>query len=249
MKIVSLNIEGSKHVNRVIPFLEAEQADVICLQEAQLDLHPYLEKAGYTFHVLPMTLRTDDSHLNEPEGLLLATRHETTFDSFYYHMPEEGIQPFIKAAWRDTCAYGVLFADVTFQGKLFRIGTTHFTWTPDGMPNSEQDADADALFSFLRTQKPHVICGDFNIPRLHNYNYKRLTELYTDAIPTNYTSSLDRTLHRCGKDAQRSIMFDEYMVDYLCTQTPYTASDVRLQFGISDHAGIVATLHSDLTRP
>ena len=120
MKIVSLNIEGSKHINRVIPFLESEQADVICLQEAQLDLHPYLAESGYTFQVLPMTLRTDDAHLDEPEGLILATRHEATFSSFYYHMPEDGIQPFIKASWRDTCAYGVLFCRYCIPGEALQ---------------------------------------------------------------------------------------------------------------------------------
>jgi len=33
LKIISLNIEGRKHLSRVMPFFEREKPDVICLQE------------------------------------------------------------------------------------------------------------------------------------------------------------------------------------------------------------------------
>lgn len=242
MKLISINIEGSKHVDTVRAFLLQELPDVICLQEAQMDLHPFFEEHGYTFTALPHTLRTDDAHLDEPEGLILASRLPAVFESFYFHMPEGGIQPFIKASWRDTCAYGVVLARIEHEGHTYTVGTTHFTWTPDGQPNDEQDADLEVLLEKLHDIEPHVLCGDFNIPRLHNRNYERLREHYADAIPDAYKSSLDRTKHRCGSDPSKAIMFDEYMVDYLFMKEPYTATDVRLEFGISDHAAIVATI-------
>ncbi|MEA2056412.1 MAG: hypothetical protein U9O78_01685, partial [Patescibacteria group bacterium] len=33
MKLISVNIEGDKHLDKVLPFLKKEQANVICLQE------------------------------------------------------------------------------------------------------------------------------------------------------------------------------------------------------------------------
>ena len=65
---------------------------------------------------------------------------------------------------------------------------------------------------------------------------------YTDTIPANYTSSLDKTLHRKGDDPSRAHLFTDFMVDYLFTKPDYQASDVRLEFGISDHAAVVATI-------
>jgi len=33
IKIISLNIERSKHIDRILPFLVREQPDVFCVQE------------------------------------------------------------------------------------------------------------------------------------------------------------------------------------------------------------------------
>ena len=247
MKLISINIEGTKHVNTVRAFLLKEQPDVICLQEAQKDLLPLLEEGGYTYATLAHTLRTDDTHLEEPEGLILASRYPAVFESFYYHMPEGGIQPFMKAQWRDTCAYGVIIARIQYEGMQYQIATTHFTWTPDGKPNTEQDSDLEILLSKLGEAGPHILCGDLNIPRLHNRNYQTLIEHYTDGIPSSYMSSLDRDKHRCGKSPLHTIMFDEYMVDYILSKPSYSTSDVRLEFGISDHAAIVATIQQSPT--
>jgi endonuclease/exonuclease/phosphatase family metal-dependent hydrolase len=242
MKLVSLNIEGSKHLEAVAAFLQKQDADVICLQETQPDLQDFLASHGYTYATLPLTLRTDDRDLDEPEGLLLATKHPVTFDSFYYHKPAQHLRPFVKAQWRDTCAHGALFGDITFEGQIFCIGTTHFTWSPDGKESAEQESDMEAFLEKTNTMKPHIICGDFNIPRMHNSLYQTLCASYADNVPAHYTSSLDRTIHRLGNDPSRSIIFDEYMVDYVFTQSPYTARDVELVFGISDHAAVVATI-------
>ena len=87
---------------------------------------------------------------------------------------------------------------------------------------------------------PHVFCGDFNIPRGHNVLYETLTTRYTDSVPATYASSLDKNIHRKGDDISRAHLFTSFMVDYVFTQKPYQAENVRLEFGISDHAAVVA---------
>lgn len=38
-------------------------------------------------------------------------------------------------------------------------------------------------------------------------------------------------------------IFEEYMVDYIFTQSPYWADNVKLKFGVSDHAAVIAEIN------
>ena len=109
--------------------------------------------------------------------------------------------------------------------------------------SAAQTNSVEKLIALLSNRPAHILCGDFNIPRGYNSNYELITKHYTDTIPSTFTSSLDRTLHRDGsKTNLHTPIFDVYMVDYIFTKEPYQVSDVQLQFGISDHAGVIATI-------
>jgi endonuclease/exonuclease/phosphatase family metal-dependent hydrolase len=137
--------------------------------------------------------------------------------------------------------YGVQSAIVDHGGVPYHIATTHFTWTPDGaVPSDAQHESMRAFLAHIKTLPAHVISGDFNIPRHHNPLYGELMQHYKDAIPQTLSSSLDPTLHRLGNDPDKHHLFTDYMVDYVLVQEPYRAEDVRLEFGISDHAAVVA---------
>lgn len=192
-----------------------------------------------------MTLRDDDKNTTE-EGVLMATKHAAIFNSFYYYEPEGQLRVFEKEVWHETCAQGVVSAEITFNEKKYHIATTHFTWTQDGeTAGQEQITDMLSFIKKVEQLPPHVICGDFNIPRNHNYLYEALTAKYTDEIPMHYKSSMDKQLHRLGNDPDKAIIFEEFMVDYIFTEQPYVAKDVRLEFGVSDHAAVVATIVQD----
>lgn len=242
MKLISLNVEGVKHADRVKTFLEAERPDVVCLQEVQPDLEQFLRSLNYTVAFLPVTLHKNDTGINE-EGILIASKHQAVFNSFYYYEPIGELQLFKKDTWRETCAEGVVYAKIQFEEKEYVIATTHFTWTPDGSnPNDEQLTDMVSLIKCIKQLPPHIICGDFNIPRHHNYLYEALIHEYSDTVPSHYKSSLDKNLHRLGELADKANLFNDYMVDYVFTQPPYMATDVHLEFGVSDHAAVVATI-------
>lgn len=253
MKLITVNIEGSNHLNRIQEFIEKEQPDILCLQEAQPDMKEYLESQLYTAAFLPMTIRAGGAdHRKKPEGLILATKHRAIFNSFYYYSPDAALQEFDKNEWRNTCAHGVLHAQIEHLGEKYCIATSHFTWTPNGSEaNPEQIMDMASFTKLIRELPPHIMCGDFNIPRKHNRLYAELLKLYKDEIPSHHASSLDKELHRLGKQVDKAIIFEEYMVDYIFTQPPYTVAEVRLEFGVSDHAAAVATILplTSLTRP
>lgn len=239
MKLVSVNVEGRKHLDRVFSFLDREDADTICLQESPIDASALLKERGYRVTFLPLTLMSQGGE-RFPQGNLFASKIKYTVDIFHYHQPCDSLPVFERERVRETNARGLILAQI----EDFLIATTHFTWVPDGAhANDYQVKDMKKLFEYLDKQAPHILCGDFNIPRNINRLYKEeLTTRYSDAVPEKYKSSLDKNLHRLGKDSNYDFIFESYMVDYLLLKPPFEAENVRLEFGVSDHAGIIANL-------
>jgi endonuclease/exonuclease/phosphatase family metal-dependent hydrolase len=99
----------------------------------------------------------------------------------------------------------------------------------------------------LETQGEFVLTGDFNAPRMHKGNpgeiFSAIASRYTDNIPVHYETSIDASLHRNGKT--RPLDFVDKMVDGLFTTPVYTAHDVGLHFGVSDHAAVSAIISKD----
>jgi endonuclease/exonuclease/phosphatase family metal-dependent hydrolase len=239
MKLVSLNIEKDRHYDLVLPFLTAQSADVICLQEIPESYVPTIEKLGYQVTFAPMT-HFPMRHGTEKIGIAIASIHKpSNVVVSYYYKDEHAIPTFDQRNIPDTIANVFIAANI----DGVQVATTHFTWTPNGeVPNQQQKERLPRLLSQLQELGSHVLCGDMNIPRHHNELYPLFLKQYTDAIPTTYKSSLDRTIHRAAADPNLSKLFDRYMVDYLFTQEPFLAHNIELQFGISDHAAVVSQI-------
>jgi len=243
MKCISLNVEVERHTDRILPFLEKEKADIVCLQESTQYYEKALQKLGYTTCFLPRCKKNIDGELLV-EGILLGSLHPVTFKTFYYskiykELPEEvhGLTT------GPNSQRGIILGTIQYESQTHVIGTTHFTWTPNGsIPNQSQQEDMVSFIEYISTLPPHCMCGDFNIPRYQNPLYTTLTEVYEDEIPKSYTSSLDKKIHRLGAFEEKAILFESYMVDYIFTQPPYSAENVRLEFGVSDHTAVVATI-------
>ncbi len=244
MKIVTVNMEGRKNLTRIESFLKNENPDTICLQEAPEFFSLWLEKAGYKTAFAPIVIRNDQGEPFFPEGVMFASRFPFTHKTEYYHRPQAEIVPHDRADRDGTIAAAVIIATVTHPDEgEYVLGTTHVMVTERGVTNDHQRAGVGRLLAILEQEKPHVLCGDFNMPRGVNELYEDFIKKYTDCIPAQYTSSLDRSIHRLGKDpALASPMFESYMVDYIFTQSPYVAENVRLQFGVSDHAAVVGDI-------
>ncbi len=239
MRLVSVNLEGRKHLDSVYAFLEKEDADTICLQEAPIDTSAFLKERGYRVTFLPLTLMTQEGE-RFPQGNILASKYRYKVDIFHYHQPCDSLPLFDNERVRETNSRGLILAQI----EDFLIATTHFTWVPDGAhANDYQVKDMKNLFQYLDKQPPHILCGDFNIPRNINRLYKEeLVTRYSDAVPEKYKSSLDKNLHRLGNDSNYDFIFESYMVDYLLLKPTFKAENVRLEFGVSDHAGVIANL-------
>lgn len=249
MKLISLNIEGYLHKLEALNFLKNEDADVVCLMECPEGFVSEVQALGYqtTYKSVRLVNRDGTQTL---EGNLLASKNKHQAESFfiYRHPGERVLEKYDEKTGRQNADVVLLHATVEVNGEVFNIATTHFTWTPKGEePSLVQQEDTRRLIELTENFAPHIICGDFNIPRHHNCLYDELTNHYLDAIPVRYKSSLDKNLHRRGQDSTRAHLFTDFMVDYVFTQPPYQAENVRLEFGISDHAAVVADIKKQNT--
>lgn len=242
LSLVSLNIERSKHLDTVLPFMRERNADVVCLQELmQKDTERLARATGATdTYFVPMGLRPEESDV--PMGIaILARPHLQTRNAKYYKGDPRTLPVSIQS---DSTTYNTpnrmtAVGDIEKDGMLFRIATTHFTWSARGKAVDEQWRDMAALLSVLDDLGEFVLCGDFNAPRGGEL-FAELSSRYEDNIPTRYKTSIDASLHRAGKTNATELATK--MVDGLFSTPSYAVSEVELVSGVSDHMAIVATI-------
>lgn len=212
LKLISLNIELDRHLDRVLPFLQREQADVICLQEVRERNIAALKgglkmEAIYVPTCIPDVKRVlgeiekgegrlivSEAMIKEgPEGIAIFTAFPVRVSrtDWYFGNPTE------VPRWSAGPNRAFLSATLEKEGMQYTVGTTHFTWTPDGKESPAQKRDMKKLLEILSRLPDLVFCGDFNVPR-GGEMWARLAERYKDNIPAEYHSSLDPSLHRVG---------------------------------------------------
>lgn len=238
IRLVCVNVERSKHLERVLPFLAKEQPDVACIQELCARDIPKFEAAlGLPCRYGPVSVHPADAPEVEPvlTGVGIFARGDTTL-AYYKGSEHAARTPPVRSRATDAPLVG---ACIRRDNHTFRILTTHFTWTPDGSPDDVQRADIQSLVAMLAHEEEFVLCGDFNAPRGGEI-FAELASRYADNIPTQYATSIDVTLHKRGKERGHELA--DKMVDGLFTTPEYRAQDVELHFGISDHAAVTARI-------
>ncbi len=235
IRLISLNIEGRKHLDLVLHFLQKRKPDVVCIQELFEKDVPYFERGlGMKTRFVPMTLRGHGEKgvgTSMPMGIGIMSALPMTEPSIrYYYGNPDSLPNFVWADMK-TVNRMLLYTTVTKNGTAFTIGTTHFSWTPDGTVNSLQREEVQKLLAILADIPEIVFCGDFNAPRGWEI-FTAIAQKYTDNIPKQYTTSIDGTLHRAGPLT--------LMVDGLFSTPHYKIENVSLQCGVSDHCAIVA---------
>ena len=152
LKLISVNIEMDMHHDTVIPFLQKEKADVVCMQELfESDISMYEEALGMKSIFEPMA-RTASFKFGGPEdkvyGIAIFTKHEALsgYEDVIGDRTEIPVlnKPNDRMVERDSSRRMLLWADVsTPDGQCYRIVNTHFTWTPPpGVSTEYQKEDA-----------------------------------------------------------------------------------------------------------
>lgn len=244
MKIVSLNVERNKHLDTVIPFLQREKPEVLCLMEVmELSVPTIASSLGMHATFAPLTILNgwEEDVRGCVLGTALLTREpHTVLGIPYYHGDGNNLGT-LNEKYSDEEAHAaiarpVILAEV--HGTIScTVGVIYFTYstsyTVNGQPDDAQRESLQKLLSILTPYQDLLLCGDFNIPRGTEL-YDVLCAHFTDTIPLTYESSLDPVLHR--KHGLK------YVVDYMWTRGAYTVEGVTLHSGISDHCAVVGTV-------
>jgi endonuclease/exonuclease/phosphatase family metal-dependent hydrolase len=239
LKLVSLNMELDRHLGDQKRFLDREAPDIICLQEVhEVEFDALRAEHGHgVFAPMCLTRRLDGRFARQ--GVCIVSRHALRDPQIRpYRDPGGPLVEFEAHRMPQSLIRRVLVMAGVQQrdGRAPMIGTTHFTWSPDGKANPEQLRDVDLLLAHLEGHEPVVFCGDFNAPRGGEI-FARVAAHYTDHVPARCTTSIDGARHRAGAL--------QLMVDGLFSSPGVTAADVRLVDGVSDHMAIVADITVD----
>lgn len=236
LRVISVNIEFDRHLDRVVPFLKHEKWDVLLMNEVLASDVPVFESelAEDCFFVPQMKYAHESGRV--PLGHGVFSRLPTIYKDEQYAGPLGDILDFVPTTPETQLATQKNFlvtAEVNKDNVFYKIGLTHFPWTPNGEADNIQRVCAKALLEVVGREGEMALFGDFNAPRGKEI-FSIFTEKLKDNIPLNYETSLDENLHRAGKLT--------YMVDGCFTTPEYVASDVELRFGVSDHAAVLATI-------
>lgn len=236
LRVISLNIEFDRHLDRVLPFLKAEKWDVLLVNELlATDVPKFEEVLSEDCFFVPM-MRFQRPYGMIPFGHGIFSRVPVVSHDEQYAGPLGEIVDFIEGSSEDrfkTQKNFLIIVEANKNGEVYNLGFTHFPWTPDGEADNIQRVCAKKLLEIVEREGEMTLFGDFNAPRGKEI-FGMFTEKLKDNIPAYYETSVDENLHRAGK-----LM---YMVDGCFTTPGYAASEVELRFGLSDHAAVLATI-------
>ncbi len=235
LDIITLNIEGHRQFDRIIPFLKQTKPEVALLQEVFEKDIPYLEKALNMKSVFAPL-----GHISyDKEGFFIGIATFSglpivTNKSIYYRGNKDNL-PYVQAGRGEgvKLARPLLITEIVKEDQSYYLINTHFTWTPDGLPSELQHEDLPKMLQILSSIPEFVLCGDFNAPR-GGIIFDKIASIYKDNVPVNITTTIDKNLHKAGDL--------NLVVDDIFTTPKYLASMVKVIDSLSDHCAVSATI-------
>lgn len=234
IRILSLNIEGDNHLDRVQKLLFEKQPDVFCVQEifkTDIPIFQKLLKVKGVFYPVSRIEEPTTVRLNPKGewGIALFSRLPTQSIHLHTYVGNLNHIPLYNNDDPNDCNRLVIVAELSINGKTLYVATTHFTWSDKGMDTPLQHENLDVLLRQLKPYRPLILCGDFNAPRGKTV-FARLATEYKDNIPANFTTSLDPVLHRVKKL--------ELMVDGFFSSPDLPVENVVIIPDVSDHQAV-----------
>jgi len=244
IKLVSLNIEGKRHLNRtILPFLQKEKPDVITLQEVfEQDRHRIERTLGMKGIFVPLgrLSYTKQNHQNKTKlwGLLTLSKLPIRQSGYEYYYGNPSLMPdFYPGLDPNIICRAILWIQVTHQKNIITFVNTHFIWSYNGEVSDLQKNTLISLFRCLNRFSNCILSGDFNSPRGKEI-FSALSGKYKDNIPHNVTTTIDNAIHR-------SVDTIQYVVDGIFSSPIYSVTDVAILNGISDHIAMVCMVNKN----
>lgn len=243
VKLVSLNIEGSKHLEeRVLPFLNKQNADVITLQEVfRVDVERIKEVTGMEGVFTPMAHITQ-VNIPIPEhgdiwGVLILTKLPiigSGSDTYYKYHGKDDLPVFVSTKNIEQMNRVLSWIIVESDGEELTFATTHFTWSAKGETTRLQREAFQNLEEVLDKLPISILTGDFNVPRGREI-FTKLSKRYKDNIPQDVVTTIDNVIHKAPEEIN-------LVVDGLFSAKGIEVSNAQVISGVSDHMAIVGTV-------
>lgn len=234
MKLVSLNIEGRKHLASVAQLLAREDSDIVCLMEVcQSDV---LKIAGQRYPYVIFAQNDVLGNIDKTDSLekagvaILSKEIAIDVEQEYF-----GEKPRNQVVEQGVGSHAPVMLSASIGG--LRVAAIHFTWTQKGEANQEQSGHLAKLFEIVG-DKEMILCGDFNIPR-GNENYTKLTTHYLDNIPADVESTIDPVLHYANRESPGRL---KLVVNYVWSTPKYKVGEVRVESSVSDHCCVICKI-------
>lgn len=220
LKFLQLNIETNKHFDKIIPFLEKENFDVLLLEEVfENDAKMLAERFGMHLCLGKYLFRKGDRKV-----ILSKYPFSKTEDIFIwgkdsrYHFPTED--------------FSLLKAQIIYDGKQYNLCNTHLPVSYPGNIIVDYQKDCYHILKEILIEEKNVLfTGDLNAPR-GTYIFDDIATYMTDNIPKEIDSTIDPGLHR-----NRDLNI-RYVVDAVFSAGNHVVRDVLVHEGLSDHKGI-----------
>ncbi|OGG61120.1 hypothetical protein A3C87_03140 [Candidatus Kaiserbacteria bacterium RIFCSPHIGHO2_02_FULL_49_34] len=235
IRVVSLNIEGRRHLERFPAYVRTLRPEIVLLQEVPFEERFRIgELLGLQLvDFIPMA-RSNGLIACDVWGLgcyvSAAVDAVAVVHAYYAQFPGT---PICNAP-----EYQVnrILQDIVLRHNnlMYKILHTHFTWTPNGLADAQQLEHYAVFQRLLAQQDSFVLFGDLNAPRGMNLVWADLAACYVDNIPQEAATTLDPVLHRVGHLPR--------IVDACFTHGKYTAHKVTLHAGLSDHQAVCADI-------
>lgn len=233
LKLLTLNIEKHRHLERVHATLAEHLPDIACLQEVvDSDCARLASSGGYDVKFSPSARLRQEPDREYNWGVAVLSRVPVRCQTESRYADDARV-----CSLREPHAFRpvLVVTELEHQARPYRIATTHFTWSADGQISEAQKADFSRLKPLLSRYPDYVLCGDFNAPRGREMFGKFVDELgLVDHLPGSVTSTIDAQFHRAGAL--------ELAVDTIFSTQDYRVVETRVLEGISDHKGILALI-------
>lgn len=236
IKIISLNIEGDKHLSEVIGLIERERPDVVCLQEVfENDFHLFHRQFDMKGIFLPAVW------IDRPGapgfgkrgafGVAMFSRLAGEFGGNYYFKRRGPQLPQYRG--KPNAGHRCLVWQSIDRGPI--VAVTHFTWSKNGLATQKQRRELASLSKLFDKLQPDVVCGDFNAPRGGKI-WTAISQKLIDNIPLEAKTTLDPNLHYSHGV---KLVVDGFFTN---PNSQLTVKSLRLIGGASDHLAISAIM-------
>jgi len=167
--LLTYNIWSGKYWKEVINFLQAENPDVICLQEVGI-YNPYHEESKDIDMCAKLQAALPDHNLlYAPIGKRLSNNKEESFgNAILTKFPISAsethylLHPLRWTKKHEEQSRNILEVNLLVKDRAFTVVTGHLTYAPEFNDTEDQIKEAAQILNIIKGKSPLIFAGDYN---------------------------------------------------------------------------------------